>query len=142
MYRLAMTGAGIDRHLFCLYVVSQYLGVQSPFLAQVSPQALSTHGTAWHCMALHGMALHGHTGHRHPDTCCQHMRVGEGCTCCPGPGTHPGPSMGCHWGAVGHSALQWGAVGQVGALGYVRVQQSAVGHGGVSWGAVGHNGVH
>lgn len=37
MYRMAMTGAGIDRHLFCLYVVSRYLGVQSPFLAQVSP---------------------------------------------------------------------------------------------------------
>ncbi|NXN25022.1 CPT1B palmitoyltransferase, partial [Nycticryphes semicollaris] len=35
MYRMAMTGAGIDRHLFCLYVVSRYLGVQSPFLAQV-----------------------------------------------------------------------------------------------------------
>ncbi|XP_025889491.1 carnitine O-palmitoyltransferase 1, muscle isoform-like, partial [Nothoprocta perdicaria] len=34
MYRLAMTGAGIDRHLFCLYVVSRYLGVQSPFLDQ------------------------------------------------------------------------------------------------------------
>lgn len=36
MYRLAMTGAGIDRHLFCLYVVSKYLGVESPFLAEVS----------------------------------------------------------------------------------------------------------
>lgn len=36
MYRMAMTGAGIDRHLFCLYVVSRYLGVESPFLAQVS----------------------------------------------------------------------------------------------------------
>lgn len=31
-----MTGAGIDRHLFCLYVVSKYLGVSSPFLAEVS----------------------------------------------------------------------------------------------------------
>lgn len=31
-----MTGAGIDRHLFCLYVVSKYLGLHSPFLAQVS----------------------------------------------------------------------------------------------------------
>lgn len=43
-----MTGAGIDRHLFCLYVVSKFLGVSSPFLAEVSvdgralcPQALS-----------------------------------------------------------------------------------------------------
>lgn len=36
LYRLAMTGAGIDRHLFCLYVVSKYLGVESPFLKEVS----------------------------------------------------------------------------------------------------------
>lgn len=52
MYRLAMTGAGIDRHLFCLYVVSKYLGVESPFLAEVSvdgrvcPQARSR----WPCL--------------------------------------------------------------------------------------------
>lgn len=39
MYRLAMTGAGIDRHLFCLYIVSKYLGVSSPFLAEVSEVA-------------------------------------------------------------------------------------------------------
>ncbi|XP_006888161.1 PREDICTED: carnitine O-palmitoyltransferase 1, muscle isoform [Elephantulus edwardii] len=44
MYRLAMTGAGIDRHLFCLYLVSKYLGVESPFLAEVlsEPWRLST----------------------------------------------------------------------------------------------------
>ncbi|XP_007502831.1 carnitine O-palmitoyltransferase 1, muscle isoform isoform X1 [Monodelphis domestica] len=44
LYRLAMTGAGIDRHLFCLYVVSKYLGLHSPFLAQVlsEPWRLST----------------------------------------------------------------------------------------------------
>lgn len=36
MYRLAMTGSGIDRHLFCLYIVSKYLGVDSPFLTKVS----------------------------------------------------------------------------------------------------------
>lgn len=35
MYRLAMTGSGIDRHLFCLYIVSKYLGVDSPFLEKV-----------------------------------------------------------------------------------------------------------
>ncbi|NXC01098.1 CPT1B palmitoyltransferase, partial [Orthonyx spaldingii] len=35
LYRLAMTGAGIDRHLFCLYLMSRYLGTQSPFLARV-----------------------------------------------------------------------------------------------------------
>lgn len=37
LYRLAMTGSGIDRHLFCLYVVSKYLAVDSPFLKEVSP---------------------------------------------------------------------------------------------------------
>lgn len=35
MYRLAMTGSGIDRHLFCLYIMSKYLGVDSPFLKKV-----------------------------------------------------------------------------------------------------------
>lgn len=35
LYRLAMTGEGIDRHLFCLYVVSKYLGEDSPFLREV-----------------------------------------------------------------------------------------------------------
>lgn len=35
MYRLAMTGKGIDRHLFCLYVVSKYLGEDSAFLKEV-----------------------------------------------------------------------------------------------------------
>lgn len=35
MYRLAMTGKGIDRHLFCLYVISKYLGTDSPFLQEV-----------------------------------------------------------------------------------------------------------
>lgn len=33
--RMASTGSGIDRHLFCLYVVSRYLGVESPFLKEV-----------------------------------------------------------------------------------------------------------
>ncbi|XP_067849726.1 carnitine O-palmitoyltransferase 1, liver isoform-like isoform X1 [Heptranchias perlo] len=47
MYRHAMTGAGIDRHLFCLYVVSKYLGVDSPFLKEVlsEPWKLSTSQT-------------------------------------------------------------------------------------------------
>uniref|UniRef100_A0A669EDY6 carnitine O-palmitoyltransferase n=1 Tax=Oreochromis niloticus TaxID=8128 RepID=A0A669EDY6_ORENI len=35
LYRLAMTGQGIDRHLFCLYVVSKYLGEDSPFLKEL-----------------------------------------------------------------------------------------------------------
>ncbi|KAL4617954.1 carnitine O-palmitoyltransferase 1, liver isoform-like [Arapaima gigas] len=47
MYRLAMTGSGIDRHLFCLYIVSKYLGIDSPFLKQVlsEPWRLSTSQT-------------------------------------------------------------------------------------------------
>lgn len=42
--RNAMTGKGIDRHLFCLYVVSKYLEVDSPFLSEVlsEPWRLST----------------------------------------------------------------------------------------------------
>jgi len=46
-YRLAMTGDGIDRHLFCLYVVSRYLNIDSPFLKEVlsEPWRLSTSQT-------------------------------------------------------------------------------------------------
>lgn len=46
-YRDAMTGHGIDRHLFCLYVVSKYLEVESPFLSEVlsEPWRLSTSQT-------------------------------------------------------------------------------------------------
>ena len=46
-YRKAMTGQGIDRHLFCLYVVSRYLGIDSPFLKEVlsEPWRLSTSQT-------------------------------------------------------------------------------------------------
>nr|AFO11022.1 liver carnitine palmitoyltransferase 1 [Tachysurus fulvidraco] len=47
MYQMAMTGKGIDRHLFCLYVVSQYLQQDSPFLKKVlsEPWRLSTSQT-------------------------------------------------------------------------------------------------
>ena len=43
-YRYAMSGQGIDRHLFCLYVVSRYLNLDSPFLKEVlsEPWRLST----------------------------------------------------------------------------------------------------
>ncbi|CAF3913071.1 unnamed protein product [Rotaria magnacalcarata] len=46
-YRDAMTGKGIDRHLFCLYVLSKYLEIDSPFLQQVlhEPWKLSTSQT-------------------------------------------------------------------------------------------------
>lgn len=42
-----MCGHGIDRHLFCLYVVSKYLEVDSPFLNEVlsEPWRLSTSQT-------------------------------------------------------------------------------------------------
>ncbi|KAE8616982.1 hypothetical protein XENTR_v10008942 [Xenopus tropicalis] len=47
MYRWAMTGKGIDRHLFCLYIVSKYLGTDSAFLQKVlsEPWRLSTSQT-------------------------------------------------------------------------------------------------
>lgn len=43
-YKDAMTGRGVDRHLFCLYVVSRYLNKDSPFLREVlsEPWRLST----------------------------------------------------------------------------------------------------
>ena len=46
-YKLAMSGQGIDRHLFCLYVMSQYLELDSPFLSKVlkEPWRLSTSQT-------------------------------------------------------------------------------------------------
>jgi carnitine O-palmitoyltransferase 1 len=39
-----MSGKGIDRHLFCLYVLSKYFNMESPFLQQVlhEPWKLST----------------------------------------------------------------------------------------------------
>jgi len=46
-YRLAMSGEGIDRHLFALYVVSQGMNIESPFLQDVLtiPWKLSTSQT-------------------------------------------------------------------------------------------------
>ncbi|XP_068617663.1 carnitine O-palmitoyltransferase 1, liver isoform [Battus philenor] len=46
-YQDAMAGRGIDRHLFCLYVVSKYLELDSPFLQEVfnEPWRLSTSQT-------------------------------------------------------------------------------------------------
>jgi len=39
-----MSGKGIDRHLFCLYVLSKFFNMESPFLQQVlhEPWKLST----------------------------------------------------------------------------------------------------
>ncbi|KAI1903983.1 hypothetical protein AGOR_G00001010 [Albula goreensis] len=60
MYRLAMTGKGIDRHLFCLYVVSKYLGVDSPFLKEVlsEPWRLSTSQTPLQQVELFDLVKH------------------------------------------------------------------------------------
>ncbi len=46
-YRNAMTGKGVDRHIFCLYVVSKYLELDIPFLKEVlsEPWRLSTSQT-------------------------------------------------------------------------------------------------
>lgn len=46
-YLDAMCGRGIDRHLFCLYVISKYLEIDSPFLKDVisEPWRLSTSQT-------------------------------------------------------------------------------------------------
>ncbi|XP_071460434.1 palmitoyl thioesterase CPT1C isoform X7 [Marmota flaviventris] len=38
LLKAAMCGQGVDRHLFALYIVSRFLHVQSPFLAQVGVQ--------------------------------------------------------------------------------------------------------
>lgn len=46
-YQDAMCGKGFDRHLFCLFVVSKYLEIDSPFLNEVlsEPWRLSTSQT-------------------------------------------------------------------------------------------------
>nr|AHB12592.1 carnitine palmitoyltransferase 1C [Leucoraja erinacea] len=58
--RLAMSGCGIDRHLFCLYVVSKYLGVSSPFLQEVlsEPWCLSTSQTPIQQIELFDLVNH------------------------------------------------------------------------------------
>ncbi|XP_041093469.1 carnitine O-palmitoyltransferase 1, liver isoform-like [Polyodon spathula] len=60
LYRLAMTGSGIDRHLFCLYVVSKYLGEESPFLREVlsEPWRLSTSQTPVQQVELFDLVNH------------------------------------------------------------------------------------
>ncbi|XP_030621951.1 carnitine palmitoyltransferase 1Aa (liver) [Chanos chanos] len=60
MYRMAMIGKGIDRHLFCLYVVSKYLGQDSPFLQEVlsEPWKLSTSQTPLQQVELFDLVRH------------------------------------------------------------------------------------
>lgn len=38
LLKAAMSGQGVDRHLFALYIVSQFLHLRSPFLDQVGVQ--------------------------------------------------------------------------------------------------------
>ncbi|OQR67556.1 carnitine O-palmitoyltransferase 1 [Tropilaelaps mercedesae] len=47
-YQRAMRGEGIDRHLFCLYLTSKYLELESPFLREVLTESwrLSTSQTS------------------------------------------------------------------------------------------------
>uniref|UniRef100_A0A672LMB6 carnitine O-palmitoyltransferase n=1 Tax=Sinocyclocheilus grahami TaxID=75366 RepID=A0A672LMB6_SINGR len=60
LYRLAMTGDGIDRHLFCLYLVSKYLGEDSAFLKEVlsEPWRLSTSQTPLQQLDLFDLKRH------------------------------------------------------------------------------------
>lgn len=60
-YQDAMCGKGVDRHLFCLYVISKYLEVDSPFLKEVlsEPWKLSTSQTP-----------HGQVSHLYNDPLC------------------------------------------------------------------------
>ncbi|XP_075894248.1 carnitine O-palmitoyltransferase 1, liver isoform isoform X2 [Nelusetta ayraudi] len=60
LYRLAMTGQGIDRHLFCMYVVSKYLGEDSAFLKEVlsEPWRLSTSQTPLQQLDLFDLVKH------------------------------------------------------------------------------------
>ncbi|XP_068959430.1 palmitoyl thioesterase CPT1C isoform X2 [Petaurus breviceps papuanus] len=63
--RAALTGEGIDRHLFCLYLVSQLLCLPSPFLTQVRAERwkLSTSQSPTQQPRLFDPA-------RHPDYIC------------------------------------------------------------------------
>ncbi|XP_053497455.1 carnitine O-palmitoyltransferase 1, liver isoform isoform X1 [Ictalurus furcatus] len=58
--RMAMTGKGIDRHIFCLYVVSKYLGDDSAFLKEVlsEPWRLSTSQTPLQQVDLFDLKKH------------------------------------------------------------------------------------
>uniref|UniRef100_A0A673YYV2 carnitine O-palmitoyltransferase n=1 Tax=Salmo trutta TaxID=8032 RepID=A0A673YYV2_SALTR len=65
LYKHAMTGAGIDRHLFCLYVVSKYLGVDSPFLKEVADDG---YGVSYIIMGENMMNFHISCKHSCPQT--------------------------------------------------------------------------
>jgi len=60
-----MTGRGIDRHLFTLYVVSKYLNIESPFLKEVlsEPWRLSTSQVLLGHIAVSGISSQVLLGH-------------------------------------------------------------------------------
>uniref|UniRef100_A0A8C6USI3 carnitine O-palmitoyltransferase n=1 Tax=Neogobius melanostomus TaxID=47308 RepID=A0A8C6USI3_9GOBI len=65
MYRLAMTGQGIDRHLFCLYVVSKYLGEDSAFLKEVADDG---YGVSYIIVGENLINFHISSKHSSPET--------------------------------------------------------------------------
>uniref|UniRef100_A0A8C7XT73 carnitine O-palmitoyltransferase n=1 Tax=Oryzias sinensis TaxID=183150 RepID=A0A8C7XT73_9TELE len=65
LYRMAMTGAGIDRHLFCLYVVSKYLGLESPFLKEVADDG---YGVSYNFIGENVINFHISCKHSCPST--------------------------------------------------------------------------
>uniref|UniRef100_A0A8C2U6S5 carnitine O-palmitoyltransferase n=1 Tax=Coturnix japonica TaxID=93934 RepID=A0A8C2U6S5_COTJA len=65
LYRLAMTGAGIDRHLFCLYVVSKYLSVDSPFLKEHFLVSVADDGYGVSYIILDENSIHFHVSSKY-----------------------------------------------------------------------------
>uniref|UniRef100_A0A671MQY2 carnitine O-palmitoyltransferase n=1 Tax=Sinocyclocheilus anshuiensis TaxID=1608454 RepID=A0A671MQY2_9TELE len=65
LYRMAMTGEGIDRHLFCLYIVSKYLGEESPFLKEVADDG---YGVSYIIIGENMINLHISCKHSCPQT--------------------------------------------------------------------------
>uniref|UniRef100_A0A671S504 carnitine O-palmitoyltransferase n=1 Tax=Sinocyclocheilus anshuiensis TaxID=1608454 RepID=A0A671S504_9TELE len=65
LYKMAMTGGGIDRHLFCLYLVSKYLGEESPFLKEVADDG---YGVSYIIIGENMINLHISCKHSCPQT--------------------------------------------------------------------------
>uniref|UniRef100_A0A8C1D845 carnitine O-palmitoyltransferase n=1 Tax=Cyprinus carpio carpio TaxID=630221 RepID=A0A8C1D845_CYPCA len=65
LYRLAMTGNGIDRHLFCLYLVSKYLGEDSAFLKEVADDG---YGVSYIILGEDLINFHISSKHSSPET--------------------------------------------------------------------------
>ncbi|XP_006868273.1 PREDICTED: carnitine O-palmitoyltransferase 1, brain isoform isoform X2 [Chrysochloris asiatica] len=65
LLKAAMSGQGVDRHLFSLYIVSRFLHLQSPFLAQV-------HSEQWQLATsqIPVQQMHLFDIHNYPDYVC------------------------------------------------------------------------